>query len=81
MGLNISYVITAVDNFSKTMDSLDNKTKKAFDSAGVLGAGMTAAGAGIAAGLGLAVKTATDFESQIARVSQSQALIKRAGCA
>lgn len=51
------------------MDSLDNKTKKAFDSAGVLGAGMTAAGAGIAAGLGLAVKTATDFESQIARVS------------
>jgi len=67
-GLNISFKISAIDDFSKTMSSLNKETKKAFDTVGTLGAGMTAAGAGIAIGLGAAVKTTADFESAISRV-------------
>jgi TP901 family phage tail tape measure protein len=68
MALGISFKISAIDEFSKTMDSLNKQTKKAFDTAGQLGAGMTAAGVGIAAGFGLAVKTTADFESAMSRV-------------
>jgi TP901 family phage tail tape measure protein len=67
-GLNISFTVSAVDNFSRTMTNLNKQTSRAFDSAGQLGAGMTAAGAGIAAGLGMAVKTTADFESAMSRV-------------
>jgi TP901 family phage tail tape measure protein len=68
MSLGISFKISAIDEFSKTMDNLDKQTKRAFDSAGQLGTGMTAAGIGIAAGLGMAVKTTADFESAMSRV-------------
>jgi TP901 family phage tail tape measure protein len=67
-GLNISFKISALDDFSNTMDNLSKKTKQAFETAGQLGTGMTAAGVGMAAGLGIAVKTASDFEAQISRV-------------
>lgn len=67
-GLNISFKISAIDDFSKTMSKLNTDTKKAFDTVGTIGAGMTVAGAGIAAGLGVAVKTAADFESAMSRV-------------
>lgn len=68
-GLNISFKISAIDDFSNTMSKLNNETKKAFDNVGNIGAGFTAAGAGVALGLGYAVKTAADFESQMSRVS------------
>jgi TP901 family phage tail tape measure protein len=68
ISLNISFTIQAIDDFSNTMRNLDSQTSQAFDAAGKLGAGMTAAGVGIATGLGFAVKTASDFEAQIARV-------------
>ncbi|MFU8688482.1 phage tail tape measure protein [Rossellomorea sp. FS2] len=68
-GLNISFKISAIDDFSDTMKNLSSQTSKALDTAGTIGKGMTAAGIGMAAGLGLAVKTATDFESQISRVA------------
>jgi TP901 family phage tail tape measure protein len=85
-GLNISFRIQAVDDFSDTMRNLEGQTRRAFDMAGKLGAGMTAAGVGMAAGLGMAVKTASDFEAQISRVgaiaeatdSELQALRKSA---
>lgn len=67
-GLNISFKISALDDFSNTMSKLDSQTRGAFDAAGTLGVGFTAAGVGIAAGLGMAVKTAADFESQMSRV-------------
>lgn len=67
-GLNISFKIQAIDDFSDTMANLNSQTKKAFDTVGKLGAGMTIAGAGIAAGLGVAAKTAADFESAMSRV-------------
>lgn len=68
-GLNISFKISAIDDFSKTMSKLNKETSNAFQAVGTLGAGMTAAGAGIAVGLGYAVKTATDFNAQMSRVS------------
>ncbi|MGD7047677.1 phage tail tape measure protein [Rossellomorea marisflavi] len=68
-GLNISFRISAIDDFTNTMKNLNSQTKQAFDTAGKLGAGMTAAGLGMAAGLGVAVNTAKNFESQVARVS------------
>jgi TP901 family phage tail tape measure protein len=67
-GLNISFRIQAIDDFSRTMSSLDNSTKKAFDSVGQIGAALTAAGAAGAVGLGATVKVAADFESAMSRV-------------
>lgn len=68
-GLNISFRIQAIDDFSNTMSKLNDETKKAFDKVGNIGKGFTVAGAGVAAGLGVAVKTATDFNAQMSRVS------------
>ncbi|PAD35982.1 phage tail tape measure protein [Terribacillus saccharophilus] len=63
MALNISFKISAIDDFSKTMSNLESRTQRAFDTVGNIGAGFTAAGAGMAAGLGVAVKTAADFDT------------------
>lgn len=68
-GLNISFRIQAIDDFSATMKDLNKETKKAFESVGQIGTAFTAAGAGIAVGLGYAVKTASDFNAQMSRVS------------
>ncbi|MBW3113483.1 phage tail tape measure protein [Bacillus sp. MCCB 382] len=67
-GLGISFKISAIDDFSKTMGSLNSTTKKAFDSIGKVGAALTAAGAAGAIGLGATVKVAADFESAMSRV-------------
>jgi hypothetical protein len=67
-GMNISFTISAVDDFSQTMANLQSQTQKAFDSIGTVGKTMTIAGAAIAGGLGIAVKTSMDFEAQISRV-------------
>jgi TP901 family phage tail tape measure protein len=67
-GMNISFTISAVDDFSRTMANLQGQTQKAFDSIGTVGKTMTVAGAAIAGGLGIAVKTSMDFEAQISRV-------------
>lgn len=63
MALNISFKISAIDDFSKTMSNLESRTQKAFDTVGKIGAGLTGAGAGMAVGLGAAVKTAADFDT------------------
>lgn len=71
MSLNISYVIEAVDDFSKTFNEFKNRTKELDEAASVLrgvGASVTAAGVGLAAGIGLAVKTGADFDAQMSRV-------------
>jgi TP901 family phage tail tape measure protein len=67
-GMNISFRIQALDGFSSVMSDLDKSTKRVFDQVGKLGAGMTAMGAGMAVGLGAAVKTTADFESAMSRV-------------
>lgn len=76
-----SYSITAVlsakvdgmvSGFKEATGSLDNfadKHKKTFDSFKKVGAGMTAVGAGIAGGLGMAVKKAAEFEGGMSKVS------------
>jgi TP901 family phage tail tape measure protein len=63
MALNISFKISAIDDFSKTMSQLESRTQKAFDTVGQIGTGLTAAGAGMAVGLGAAIKTAADFDT------------------
>ncbi|MEW4328240.1 phage tail tape measure protein [Rossellomorea marisflavi] len=68
-GLNVSFKISAIDDFTKTMKNLSSQSKQAFDTVGRVGQGLTAAGVGMAAGLGVAVNTAKNFESQVARVS------------
>lgn len=68
ISLSISYTISAIDDFSDTMRSLEKQTKQAFGSIGDVGKAMTAAGAGIALGLGAAVKTTADFEKGMSRV-------------
>jgi hypothetical protein len=68
ISLNISFVVSAIDDFSKTMDNLESRTRKALDAAGTIGAGFTVAGAVIGAGLGVAVNTAADFQQQMSRV-------------
>jgi TP901 family phage tail tape measure protein len=67
-GMNISFTISAVDNFSQTMANLQSQTQQAFDAIGTVGKTMTAAGLAMSAGLGYAVKTSMDFEAQLSRV-------------
>jgi TP901 family phage tail tape measure protein len=67
-GLNISFQISAIDDFSKTMQNLEKQTKKAFDTVGTIGTALTAAGAVGAVGLGVAAKAAMDFESQLSSI-------------
>lgn len=67
--MNISFRITAIDDFSRTMKNLEASTQQAFDAAGGIGRALTVAGAAGAAGLGMAVKTAADFEQQISKVA------------
>jgi tape measure domain-containing protein len=45
LALGISFRISAIDDFSNTMSKLENKTKKAFDTAGTIGKGMAGVGA------------------------------------
>lgn len=68
-GMNISFRISAIDDFSRTMKNLESQTQQAFDAVGGIGKAMTAAGVAGAAGLGFAVKTAADFESAISKVA------------
>lgn len=67
-GMNISFTISAVDDFSQTMANLQSQTQQAFDAIGRAGQAMSIAGLAMAGGLGYAVKTSMDFESQISRV-------------
>jgi TP901 family phage tail tape measure protein len=67
-GLDISFKISALDDFSKTMKNLEKSTSQAFDSVKQAGAVVTAAGAGIAAGLGAAVVKGNAFAGEMARV-------------
>jgi TP901 family phage tail tape measure protein len=67
-GMNISFTISAVDDFSQVMSNLQSQTQQAFDAIGAVGKTMSLAGLAIAGGLGVAVKTSMDFESQISRV-------------
>ncbi len=55
-------ISSAVDDFTKTMRNLNSQSRQAFDTVGKLsGAGLTAAGVGLAVGLGVAVNTATEL--------------------
>lgn len=67
-GANIQFIISAIDQFSQQFDNLDRQIDRAYKSAGTLGKGMMVAGAAVGAGLGLAVKTAADFEQAMSRV-------------
>lgn len=67
-GQNIRFTITAIDDFSNTMRDLERSTRRAFDSAGSIGQALSVAGAVGAAGLGLAAKSAMDFESQLSSI-------------
>jgi hypothetical protein len=66
--LDISFVISAVDNFSNQFESLQSQFDAAGGAARAIGTGMVASGAMIGAGLGFAVNTAADFEQQMSRV-------------
>nr|WP_141431900.1 phage tail tape measure protein [Bacillus sp. 03113] len=67
-GLDISYRITAIDNFSDTMRNLDRQTRRAFDSIGDIGKAVSIAGIALGGALGLAAKSAMDFEQQMSNV-------------
>lgn len=68
MSLNMSFAISAIDNFTNTMNDLDSRTRKITDVAGKMGTAMTGAGVAIGTGLGFAVKTTADFEAAMSRV-------------
>jgi TP901 family phage tail tape measure protein len=68
-GLGISFKISAIDDFSKTMGNLQGTTKKAFETIGQVGQALTGIGVAGAVGLGAAVKVASDFNAQMSRVS------------
>lgn len=67
-GMNISFQISAIDNFSNTMSNLQSQTQQAFDAIGAIGMAVTGFGLAVSAGLGLAVKESMDFEAQLSRV-------------
>lgn len=67
-GMNISFTISAVDDFSQVMANLQSQTQQAFDAIGAVGKTMSIAGLAIAGGLGVAVNTSMDFEAQLSRV-------------
>lgn len=67
-GENVSFVISAIDQFTQTFANLNRQQEQAAQAATVMGAGFVVAGAAASAGLGFAVKTAADFESQMSRV-------------
>jgi TP901 family phage tail tape measure protein len=64
----IRFTISAIDDFSNTMRDLDAQMRGAFDAAGGIGKALSVAGAVGAAGLGLAAKSAMDFESQLSSI-------------
>lgn len=68
-GLNISFTISAIDNFSQTMSKLDAQTQRAFEAVGTIGKVVTGLGAAGAAGIGVVVKQAAVFESAFAGVN------------
>ncbi|MGM0836047.1 MAG: phage tail tape measure protein [Bacillota bacterium] len=68
ISLNIAFTISAIDDFSNTMNNLEKSTQDAFGAIDKIGKGAVIAGAAIATGLGFAVKTSMDFEAQISRV-------------
>lgn len=67
-GMNISFRISAIDDFSQTMKDLQSKSKDFTDALGGVGKALTGIGVAGAAGLGAAIKTSADFESQLSRV-------------
>jgi TP901 family phage tail tape measure protein len=67
-GMNISFTISAVDDFSGVMSNLQSQTEKAFDSIGAIGKAMTLAGVALGGALGFAAKSAMDFEQQMSNV-------------
>ncbi|MEH7119080.1 phage tail tape measure protein [Neobacillus vireti] len=67
-GMNISFTISAIDDFSRVMSNLQGQTQRAFDAIGVAGKAITGLGMAGAAGLGVAIKTSMDFEAQLSRV-------------
>lgn len=71
MSLSISYKIEAIDEFSNVFSNLEKQMKNIDNVAGdfkKVGAGMTAAGVGLATGLGAAIKTGMDFDQQMSGV-------------
>jgi phage-related minor tail protein len=56
------------DEYDKAFKQAKQSMGTAFDQMKVVGAGITAAGAGIAAGLGLAVKKTMDFDAEMSKV-------------
>lgn len=68
MSMNISFRIQAIDDFSSVMSNLESQTQKAFDTIGGLGKAITGMSIAGAAGLGLAAKSAMNFESQLSSI-------------
>jgi TP901 family phage tail tape measure protein len=67
-GLNISFKISAIDDFSRTMNDLNSQIRDVMSAAGELGKAVSAAGLAVSAGLGFAAKKAMDFEAQMSSV-------------
>ena len=68
MSSNIQFIISAVDDFSRQFDTLEQKMRGITDVTTTVGKGMVAIGTAGSAGLGYAVKTAADFEQGMSRV-------------
>ncbi|MCI1859761.1 MAG: phage tail tape measure protein [Sporolactobacillus sp.] len=66
--MDISFKISAIDDFSRTMRNFSSQLSKISAPMRAMGAGMAAAGGAVAAGLGYAVKTSADFGSQMSKV-------------
>jgi TP901 family phage tail tape measure protein len=57
-----------IDDFSNVMSNLESSTQKAFDTIGGLGKAITGMSLAGAAGLGLAAKSAMNFEAQLSSI-------------
>ncbi|MFD1957131.1 phage tail tape measure protein [Paenibacillus thailandensis] len=70
-GLNLEYIISATDDFTKTFSKFESGLKgleKTASSFTAVGAGLTAFGVGVAGGLGAAIKTGAEFDAQMSKV-------------
>lgn len=71
MSTSIQFIIEAVDDFSRTFLRFQDGLQGLERSSGTfkaVGAGMTAVGAGLAAGIGAAIKTGMEFDAQMSGI-------------
>jgi len=65
IGANISGLTAGINNATSQLQNMSSTMTRAFSAAGTLGKSLTGVGLAGAAGLGMAVNTAADFDSEM----------------